>query len=244
MVWITKYLLANSLIIWSRAVSGILSSNPCEMPQKCENLCYLWAKWKNNMQSLWQCSGSVLLRCRIGKRAMWQSESAGRDTVLYSGVTQEKHSPPRLWSTLLQALLPDLSSHLAQGLFSNSQHITATNHQCPSSSLCLLGLGQVEPSLQLLVVLGLPGAVCPSAAESLTQSISLPMPLNPQRWGHFLFLVSVWAQETWVFYQWAINILILSTILPKSTFAQPNAELKGCAHLLRDKLHSMNRTFL
>lgn len=99
--------------------------------------------------------------------------------MLYSGVTQEKHSPPRLWSTLLQALLPDLSSHLAQGLFSNSQHITATNHQCPSSSLCLLGLGQEEPSLQLLAVLGLPGAVYPSAAESLTQSISLPMPPKP-----------------------------------------------------------------
>lgn len=63
---------------------------------------------------------------------MWQSEQAGRwavtDTVLWG------------FGHLLQraALLPDLGSHLAQGLFSNSQHITATNHQCPCSSL---GLG-------------------------------------------------------------------------------------------------------
>lgn len=33
--------------------------------------------------------------------------------------------------------------------------------------------------------------------------------------------------EMWIFYQWVMNILILSTILLKSTFAQPHAELKG-----------------
>lgn len=97
------------------------------------------------------------------------------------------------------ALLPDLTSHLAKGLLSNSQHITARNPQRPHSSLCLLGLGQVELSLQLLAVLALPGAVYPSAAASFTQSISLSP--NPQRWGYFLHLVSAWQQETWVFYQ-------------------------------------------
>lgn len=53
--------------------------------------------------------------------------------------SRRTNSVLRDFGHLLQraALLPDWSSHLAQGLFSSSQHITAANHQCPCSSLCL-----------------------------------------------------------------------------------------------------------
>lgn len=86
------------------------------------------------MLSLKHYSGSVLSwRCQIGKRAMWLSqleeaqhcvpESHRKNTVLWN------------FGHLLQRLthLRIFRSHLAQRLFSNSQYIIATDHQCVCS---------------------------------------------------------------------------------------------------------------
>lgn len=173
---------------------------------------------------------------------MWQSEWAGRDKMLYSWVTQD--TVLRDLGHLLQrvALLPDLSSHLSQGLFSNSQHITATNHQSHTPPCVCLDLAKLScpcSSLQCWHCLGLfilLLQVPPKAFHCLC-----PQNLRDEDVSY------IWYQYDDKKHEYYINvsvILILYTILLKNASAQSDAELKGWAHLLRDNLHSMNRTYI
>lgn len=95
------------------------------------------------------------------------------------------------------AHLHDLSSRLAQGLFSNSQHIIATNHQRVHS--CSIPVSTWPngsspcSSLQCWHCQGLFILLLPNVSS---KSFHCLLPPRPQRRGHLLFLVSVWEEET------------------------------------------------
>lgn len=131
--------------------------------------------------------------------------------MLCSQVAQEKYSPVILWSGLTKGCTStNLSSHLAQWLFSTSRYTIAKNHQCVRScSVSVLTWPNVSSPCSPLEHCHCQGCASP-AAKRLIQSFSVPLPPSPQRWGH-LCQLSVGQWETWLFYQWIMNTLILSS---------------------------------
>lgn len=148
-----------------------------------------------------------------------------RDATLSSWVKQGKYS---LWDFghLLQrvANLHCLGFSLSQGLFSSSQHIIATNHQCIRS--CSVS------------VLPWPNGSypCSSLQRWHCQGLLTLLPNVSSKAFHCFYpqvlrdeYIYLWywhenSKHLRVFYQWVMNIVVLSDILLWSTFTEPVAE--------------------